>query len=362
MKKGFYPNSYIFSDVKGIEHILIAGDNKEKLPLLQTEYKDKIDLIYLDPPYNTKNGEGYSYKDKREKWIDFMKERLILSKPLLSETGFIFISINEDEFANLKFLCDEIFGAKNFVSYLIWKKKGAGGIPKCGSLIVQTEFILIFAKNRAKARLNKIQKVDQNVLWRDFRKSGGAWQKKYRPKQCFPIYYNPISQTISLSFTQKSMIKILPIDSNGVLSFWMNSIQTTNIKIQKGLLKVVKNNVGKYKVYCRSDDSNVSSIGNLIDIPSIQGTKEIQALGLKFNNPKPLSLMIHLLSIGSKPNSIILDFFAGSGTTGCAVLNLNYKSSSQRKFILIQNNENGIFKKVCLPRIKKILSSITNDS
>jgi adenine-specific DNA-methyltransferase len=227
MKKGPYSHSYILIDLEGIDHILIEGDNKETLPLLQTEFKDKIDLIYLDPPYNTGNREGFTYMDKWTEWLEFMRERLVLAKSLMSDTGFLFISINEYEFAHLKLLCDEIFGIKNFVSYLVWKKRGTGGIPKCGTLITQTEFILIYAKNQSRARLNKMPSKQTKDSWRDFRKSGGAWQKKYRPKQCFPIYFDTVSSNLSILKTIRKMIKILPVDSKGVLGFWMNGKETT---------------------------------------------------------------------------------------------------------------------------------------
>lgn len=355
MKKGPYPHSYIVTDLKGIDHILIEGDNKAILPLLQTEYQDKIDLIYLDPPYNTGNREGFRYMDKRTKWLEFMQELLVLAKPLLSDTGFLFISINEHEFAHLKLLCDEIFGIRNFVSYLVWKKRGTGGIPKCGSLIVQTEFILIYAKNKEKARLNKMPNSMQKESWRDFRKSGGAWQKKYRPKQCFPIYFNPISKEISLQKLRKNMVEIMPYDSHGILGFWMNRKETAKLKIHKGLLNVIVSKNGKYKVYFKKENSALSTIGNIIDIPSAQGAIEVQEFGLVFNNPKPMALVEFLISLGSRPDSTILDFFAGSGTTGCAVLKMNLSKPSNRKFILVQNNENDIFKKVCLPRIRKTL-------
>jgi adenine-specific DNA-methyltransferase len=103
------------------------------------------------------------------------------------------------------------------------------------------------------------------------------------------------------------------------------------LKIQKGLLKVVLSRFERFTVYTKNEDFPFSSVGNLIDIPSTQGTKELQTLGLEFNNPKPLALMEYMITIGSKPNSIILDFFAGSGTTGCAVIELSSESISQRK-------------------------------
>jgi adenine-specific DNA-methyltransferase len=220
---------------------------------------------------------------------------------------------------------------------------------------MQTEFILIYAKNKKKARLNKMPSKQAKDSWRDFRKSGGAWQKKYRPKQCFPIYYNRISKEISLQKSLKNMIEIFPCNSQGVLGFWMNGKEATEVKIQKGLLKVVVSEDAKYIVYFKKENSALSSIGNIIEIPSTQGTIEVQELGLVFNNPKPIALLEFLISLGSRPDSTILDFFAGSGTTGCAVLKMNLSKPSKRKFILVQNNENCIFKKVCLPRIKKYL-------
>jgi adenine-specific DNA-methyltransferase len=263
MKKSIIPHSYIVSDFQGIEHLLTKGDNKEVLPLFLTEYQGKIDFIYLDPPYNTGNSEGFKYMDKRSNWLEYMKERLILAKPLMSDIGFLFISINEHEFAHLKILCDEIFGAQNFVSYLVWKKKGTGGIPKCGSLIIQTEFILIYAKHRVKAKLNKMHIIRQNESWRDFRKTGGNWQKKYRLNQCFPIYYNAVSGKISLQKSGKEMVEILPTDSKGELGFWMNSEKTTAIKIKNGLFKVVHSKRGSYNLKYKKENPIFSNIGTV---------------------------------------------------------------------------------------------------
>jgi adenine-specific DNA-methyltransferase len=353
-------------------HYLIEGDNFFALNILRYTHSSRIDLIYIDPPYNTGNKEdeeGFVYNDKRvdsedsyrhSKWLSFMSKRLELAKDLLTDSGLIFISIDQNEFAQLRLLCDQIFGESNFINYLSWKKRSTGGQVKDGSMITQTEFIFIYAKNKTKAKLNKVENLNSGAeKWRDLRKSGGQWQKRYRPKQYFPFFYDSAKNELTLERTSKNQIEIYPQDSNGEDGFWENGIETARTRlingefraemIKKGSLK------GHYKIKqleIAGDDQNV---GNFIDLPSVQGANEIKKLGLKFNNPKPLGLIEHILTIGSPKDGLVLDFFAGSGTTGHAVLSLNSSSNANRKFILVTNNENNICEEVTLPRIKKAI-------
>lgn len=191
----------IVTDINSETNYLIEGDNFFALNLLRYTHWGKIDLIYIDPPYNTGNKEdeeGFVYNDKRvdaedsfrhSKWLSFMSKRLELARDLLTDSGLIFISIDHNEFAQLRLLCDQIFGEVNFINYLCWKKRSTGGQVKDGSMITQTEFVFIYAKNKSKSKLNKVKNNDAGAeKWRDLRKSGGQWQKKYRPKQFFPFF------------------------------------------------------------------------------------------------------------------------------------------------------------------------------
>jgi adenine-specific DNA-methyltransferase len=367
----------IITDESEPTHILIEGDNYHSLCVLNYTHKGKVDLIYIDPPYNTGNKEdeeGFFYNDKRidaedsyrhSKWLNFMSHRLNLAKELLSDHGLIFISIDEFEFAPLKLLCDQIFGNENFINFLDWKKRSTGGQVKDGSVITQTEFIFIYAKNKKNAKLRKIENPNVGKeKWRDFRKSGGQWQQRYRPKQHYPFFFDIENNTLSLERTNDNEIQIFPHDSNGENGFWENGIETAGLRLTNGEFKAEKiktgKQKGKYKIKQIEIAGDVQNVGNFIDIPSVQGKNEVKDMGLEFNNVKPLALLEFILKIGSKEDATILDFFAGSGTTGHCVLNLNKVSTHKRKFILCTNNENKLCDNVTYPRITKAIKGYTN--
>jgi len=371
----------IFNDENQITHILIEGDNYHSLSVLNYTHKGKIDLIYIDPPYNTGNKEdeeGFVYNDKRidsedsykhSKWLNFMNNRLLLAKDLLSSNGLIFISIDEFEFAQLRLLCNQIFGEENFINFLDWKKRSTGGQVKDGSVITQTEFIFVYAKNKKKIKLRKLENPNFGTSkWRDFRKSGGQWQQRYRPKQHYPFYYDPVTKILSLEKINDSLshrlIEIIPQDNKGENGFWENGFETAKIRLANNELKAEKITkgklIGKYKIKQLEVASEVQNVGNFIDIPSVQGKNEIKEMELDFNNVKPLSLIEFIIKIGSDENATILDFFAGSGTTGHCVLRLNKLENSNRKFIICTNNENEICNNVTYPRIKKAINGYVN--
>lgn len=368
------PRQSIYTSPDSITHQLYQADNLLCLHhLLNT--KVNIDMIYIDPPYNTgnkKNQEGFVYHDKRKgttftyahsDWLNFMYPRLYLAKQLLAKHGLIFISIDENEFAHLKLLCDMIFGESQFMNFMVWKKRGTGGQVKDGSIISQTEFILIYAKNKKFAKLNKIpnQEVGK-VKWRDFRKSGGQWQREYRPKQFFPIYYNPKDQSLSLEPSSKLDLKILPQNAKGEDGFWENGVETTLQRLKAGELKAKLTKSNQLKVYQKEVAKEGMNAGNLIDIPSVQGSHEIKQFDLQFNNVKPLSLLQYLLQIGSNSDATILDFFAGSGSTAHAVFKLNDSTSTRRKIITCNNNESNIFQHITLPRIQRAINGYVNSN
>jgi adenine-specific DNA-methyltransferase len=376
----------VLTEVKGKEiitdeneptHILIEGDNYHALSVLNYTHKGKIDLIYIDPPYNTGNKEdeeGFVYNDRRidaedtykhSKWLNFMYQRLNLARELLNDNGLIFISIDEFEFAQLRLLCNQIFGEENFINFLDWKKRGTGGQVKDGSVITQTEFVFIYAKNKKNAKLRKLENPNVgNEKWRDFRKSGGQWQQKYRPKQHYPFYYDISKNKLSLERTNETDIEIIPQDSNGENGFWENGFDTAKLRLASNEFKAeqIKNGQqkGKYKIKQLETAGDTQNVGNFLDIPSVQGKNEVKDMGLDFNNVKPLSLLEFILKIGASDEAVILDFFAGSGTTGHCVLKLNNISTSKRKFIICTNNENNLCDNVTYPRISKAIKGYVN--
>lgn len=355
-------------------HKLIEGENLYSLQYLQQEYLKKIDFIYIDPPYNTgfkKGQEGFIYHDHRSEkyhqykhsaWLSFMYYRLILAKKLMSEDGKIFISIDEHEFAHLKLLCDELFGEENYLQCFIWKKRGTGGQVRDGSIITQTEFILAYAKNKNQVQLNKIPNPNAgNHKWRDFRKSGGQWQQIHRPKQHFPIYFHPQKNSLTLEKTNSNEIEILPQNTQGELGFWENGIDTTRERLLNNELKAVFNpKTNQYKILQLEEANSFQNAGNFLDIPSVKGSNEIKFFDLHFNNVKPTELIKYFLAIATHPHSIVLDFFAGSGSTAQAVMEWNHEHKQSQTVILCTSNEHEICENVTYPRLERIIKGYKN--
>jgi adenine-specific DNA-methyltransferase len=363
----------LLSDANKPIHWLIEGENALSLRALKQLYAGQVDLIYIDPPYNTgfkQDQEGFNYHDARREmhhdyshssWLNFMYERLKLAYELMTETGFLFISIDENEFAHLKLLCDQLFGEKNFVNYLVWKKRSTGGQVRDGSIITQTEFVFIYAKNKAKGKLNKLPNERAgNHKWRDFRKSGGQWQQRYRPKQHFPFYWDEATGELLLERTAQNQIEIIPQDAKGEPGFWENGKDTAAIRLANGELKTTKSKTGQYKIVQLEVAQETQNAGNFIDIPSVQGNHEIKEFDLSFNNVKPLGLLEHIIALGSQPDGLVLDFFAGSGSTAHAVMKMNATLNHQRRCILCTNNEYDLCRSVTYPRLSRAITGYTN--
>ncbi|HQW45669.1 MAG: site-specific DNA-methyltransferase [Bacteroidetes bacterium] len=364
----------IQTKIKTATHLLFEGENYFSLQHLLLDYTEKINLIYIDPPYNTgfkQDQEGFFYHDKRSEkhhkykhsaWLNFMFHRLVIAKKLLASDAFMFISIDENEFAQLKLLCDEIFGEDNFIHYLIWKKRSTGGQVKDGSIISQTEFILIYAKNKKYAKLNKVCNPKAgNEKWRDFRKSGGQWQQRYRPKQHFPFYYDEVTAELTLKRINDQQIEIIPQNAQGEPGFWENGLETTAKRLNNNELKIFLNpKTKKYKILQLEMASEYQNAGNFIDIPSVNGSVEIKMFDLAFNNVKPLSLIKYILALASGENSIVLDFFAGSGSTAQAVIEWNTENNYQQTCIVCTNNEYNLCEEVTYPRLKRVIKGYVN--
>ena len=358
-------NKEIKTDEAKPVNILIEGDNYHALSVLNYTHKGKIDVIYIDPPYNTGNGETFRFNDKivdktdsyrHSKWLSFMSKRLALVKSLLSNRGVIFISIDNNEFAQLKLLCDEIFGEENFESF-IWRKKGGAGNTEriIGNL---TEYILCYFKKKDKGVFN-------------YRKI----EREYKHKDNLGYYNLEGLEKTNLGDYERKTMQFAIIDPKTNKSFypsknmrWTIGEENAKIAVKEGkiLFDYKKNKVYYVK---RPEDYETSEnvfYNLLLDVGSLSSAKdELNALlGDReiFGTPKPTSLIIHLLEIASKRNSVILDFFAGSGTTAHAVLNMNKEDGGTRKFILCTNNENNICTEVCYPRVKKVIQNLVKEA
>lgn len=359
-------NVPILKDVKskeissdnGNDNILIEGDNYHALTCLNYTHKGKIDVIYIDPPYNTGGDWKYNdrYVDKEDafrhsKWLNMMEKRLALSRNLLKDNGVIFISIDEHEQANLKLLCDKIFGEDNFLSNFIWQKKSGGGQAKY--FYEGHEYISIYIKNKQnlvpflknkELSINEKKIIVENGKWYymedDFLRKVHGKYKGGVERRC---HYEDVLRL-------KGADKKREIDEG----------------IKKGIYDLLKDkNTQKHFVRRKTELIKINNkyykktltYSLLQGIWNSDGTTELENIFAKntFENPKPTNLVKELVSYTNGKELVVLDFFAGSGTTGHAVLELNKEDGGNRKFILCTNNEGNICTEVCYPRLSKVI-------
>lgn len=349
------------------QNVFIEGDNLEVLKILQKHYYGKIKMIYIDPPYNT--GKDFVYADDyadsignyleltgqtdedgklstnsesagrfHSNWLNMMYPRLKLARNLLTANGSIAISIGDAEIQNLIQIADEIFGEKNRVAVLGWKKRGTGGQVARNAIVKQVEYVLLYAKNGGLVELSGPPNENSGKEnWRDFRKSGGQWQREFRPNQYFAFWIGEDGD-LSLEETPGSA-PIYPKDANGVDGFWENGIETTRERLSRGDFRVRESKQG-LKIDQREIAKDTSNAGSFLDIPSTRGTDEIKAIfgdNVIFENPKPVDLITQLLQLSAvSGNDYVLDFFAGSGTTAHAVMQLNAEDGGNRRCISVQ--------------------------
>lgn len=392
-------------------NFLLEGDNLHSLKLLEKTHRGKIDVIYIDPPYNTMK-DGFTYSDqtvdgndmfRHSKWISFMHRRLIVTKRLMSDKGIIFISVDENEYAQLKLLCDEIFTESCFVENIVWNKrvpkndKGIGniheyiltytsnptykyklmspkeGITKIknlileekskGSSLAETEKKLkaLYKKENYPRAITLYNNLDNN--YHVFGKINMSWPNgntfgpRYEVKH--PITGNPVkvpdrgwrwSKATFDKVVDYENPQILPDGSMICGKIWFSSkdeIQPSSInyldKVDRMLLRSI--------ISLKSD-------GGMM-LESLFNKKSA------FAYPKPVTLIKMLIDActynDKDKNLTILDFFAGSGTTAQAVLELNQEDGGHRQFILCTNNENHICEDVTYPRVKTVITGMRQD-
>lgn len=356
------------------KNVLIKGDNLEVLKHLKNAYHRKVKMIYIDPPYNTGNGD-FIYNDERSftpqslaqmanieleeassilnltlknssthsAWLSFMYPRLYIARQLLRDDGVIFISIDDNEQANLKLLCDEIFGEDNFVGQIIWQKKKGGG-QDSQDFAKEHEYILCYSKyewkiNDKKEQLseNKFNKIinGKKAIISKLEKWGIGALMEDAPSLYYPIKdpngndFYPIAPN-----GEKGRWRKKPENLDSEHIYWQENSKGRLTPYEVSYFDEVKNNEKIIKTRTIFTDYGTTT----------DATKEILNL---FNNqkifdtPKPLNLIKTLLQLSTTPNSndIILDFFAGSGTTAQAVMELNAQDNGNREFILVQLDE-----------------------
>lgn len=384
------------------ENLIIEGDNLEVLKLLQSSYKNSIKMIYIDPPYNTGNdfvypdnfktplenyleitgqkvgGETTQSKKSKEgrkhtQWLNMMFPRLLLSRTLLKDDGVIFISIDDNEVENLKRLCDEIFGEENLVGQFIWQK-ASGNQNDSSSIAVSHEYILCYSKSISELSLYNLPPSKDMIknynLEDEFVKTRG---KHYlRNLNDFSIGDRP-GLHYDIKCPDGSILKgdehrwrcdlkkfkwridekriVFEKTENGWQVFYKQYINEKKEKI-------IKDAKGNLLSYGKTPDSMIIKVASTGD-----GKKDMKSLFEipPFSYPKPVKLLRHLLKIATKDDDIILDFFAGSGTTGHSVLELNNEDEGSRKFILVQlpepikNPEYHTISEITKERVRRVI-------
>jgi len=366
-------------------HILIEGDNYHALTCLNYTHKGKIDVIYIDPPYNT-GSDGFRYKDKRiiskfpdgtevpkdhpfrhSYWLSFMRKRLELARDLLQEEGVAFISIGKDELANLVLLVKEIFFEQNFIDVLPREQKS--GSNQGNFFAPQLDYIIVVSKNLKRLKsfvINKgliDSKSEKSLYQSSLDPMRGCSNQRYWVKCPDGSFVIPPGKNYpSLGDGEK----VKPKNRDDKVWRWSQTrylAERENILFKKTKRSPLINQDKKsaeWNVYSSNGGSETMLPRDYIfGYTNSMGTKELELLGLKdkFDNPKPTELIKYLISIiNSKKDMVILDFFAGSGTTGQAVINMNNDiNKNSHQFILVTNNENNIMKEVCYPRIKRVI-------
>lgn len=365
-------------------NLIIEGDNYHSLSVLNYTHTGKIDVIYIDPPYNT-GGSGFRYDDKildstdqyrHSKWLSFMGKRLELAKSLLSRKGIIFISIDENEAARLKLLCDEVFSAENYITTITVQvnKGGRDYLP----IAVTHEYILCYAKS-ADAKINELDKEvgslkqsdkDGKYELRELRNRNPRFNRANRPNLYYPIYVNPDSKNtsnecaVSLTKSDVFSVEALPKNSKGEDSCWRwgKPLLEKNITQTPDTSQAVarQKRDGGWNIYekSRKATSKAKSIWDETEVRTEQGTIDLRKLGMGglFDHPKPVYLIKKCLKLATDKNSLVLDYMAGSGTTGQSLLELNKEDGGNRRFILCTNNENQIAEKVTYERINRVIT------
>lgn len=362
-------------------HILIEGDNLEALTALSYTHEGKIDVIYIDPPYNTGN-KDFIYNDsfvdsedgyRHSKWLSFMNKRLRIAKRLLSDKGVIFISIDDNEQAQLKLLCDDILGERNFVANYIWQS--TAGSNTGTDIVTVTEYILVYSKNRDYVQFDGMLSSEESFPYEDeYVKNRGRYALDKLDRRRVGGHY---SDALNYAITMPDGTMRYPGGTNTKSQEGWNYLWSKS-KVEWGIQNdfiVFKKSKGLWNVYNKRY-SKIDNSGNIIErsIPfrnlitsdqcnTAQGTAEITSIFSirPFDFPKPSKLIKHLLMniVRSKKKSTILDFFAGSGTTLHATMQLNSEDGGHRQCILVTNNENNICEEVTYERNKRVINGYT---
>ena len=355
------------------ENLIIEGDNFDALRHLRMTYAGRVKCIYIDPPYNTGNRD-FVYNDRfvdandawrHSTWCEFMYQRLMLAKDLLRQDGVIFVSIDDNEIATLRLLMERIFGEANFISTCIWQKRYSSSNDH-KTIAPMHEYVLVFQNSPMWERNLLPRSVEKDNLYR-YRDDNGIFRPdnytcnksaEERPNLYYPIIQPNTGEEI---WPKKSAV-------------WRYSKERHLENVANDMIHWGKDGKGKvpsfkrYKHMLRNADGVVPTTWWTFDEVGHNDTakKEIQAIltedARSFSTPKPTALIERILRIGCGANDLVLDFFAGSGTTAHSVLKLNAEDGGKRRFILVSNSEattdapdKNLCRDVCARRVRRVI-------
>ena len=386
----------------GDGNLIINGDNLEALKSLLPKFEGRVKCIYIDPPYNTGN-EGWVYNDnvnspqiqkwftkvvgkesedltRHDKWLCMMYPRLKLLHKLLANDGAIFISIDDNEQANLKLMMDEIFGQNNYLG-LITRKQSSGSKNDTGNnkVITTADYILPYKKKnftflpyhlKSEKRFNVKDEIGFYSI-RALEMQGGGDTLPQRSKMGYSVYFNKVENKIEVLFdynlddnpVYKKEDEVLisrgykcyrPRKRGGELGIWRWGVETFIERFNNNLVHFDNDRVYMKERETEFVDKYPEALLN--DYLNTQGTNELKAIfdTKTFDFPKPTELLKFIFSVATDKNSIILDSFAGSGTTAHAVLNLNKQDGGNRKFILIEMEDYA--ETITAERVKRVIN------
>lgn len=344
---------------KALTHTLVIGDNYPALLNLLVQYQGKIDVIYIDPPYG-KDDMGdfaktnYNNDITRDNLLSMLYPRLQLAKRLLSDTGVIFCSIDDRNQAYVKGLFDEVFGEGNFVAQITVVVKPEG--RQYGYFAKTHEYVLVYCKSEGDLGLQEVEMANGEFKYQDDK--GGfntiglrnravrIFNSSNRPNLRYPFYVDETHKdkygfSCVSTIAQDGWTKVLPSIVDGLESVWRWGKETA--EQNKTELVALKGSDGEIRIFKK--DRDLTTLPKTVwfekEFNSITGTRETAEILSKgaFDYPKPVALIKYILKTVTNEDALVLDFFAGSGTTGQAVLELNQEDGGRRKFILCTNNE-----------------------
>jgi adenine-specific DNA-methyltransferase len=366
-------------------NLIIEGDNLEVLKLLQKPYHGKVKMIYIDPPYNT--GNEFIYPDNyreglddylrysgqvsdegikqstnietsgrfHSNWLNMMYPRLFLARNLLRDDGVIFVSIDDNEVHNLRMLMNEVFGEENFISVIIVQANKRGQTYK--EIAKTHEYLLVYSKGD-NAVLHELEKEGDALPFKDSIGAFDLWELRNRnpkfgrfnrPNLFFPVYVAPSVvdecgyAKVSLTSSATYSVEVLPrnsTDDDGCWRWGREKINANDLDCLSPILIAKQRRDGQWNIYekSRKSTTKAKSLWDDTGVISEQGTVQLGSIGLGdiFDHPKPIGLVQKCLRISTQDDDLVLDFFAGSGTTAAATVDLNKKDGGNRKFILVQ--------------------------